>query len=137
VYRARPAVTVTAVSRRIRPAVALVAWTLFVWATRFLNIWRDDTLDTAGKLGRSALAATFVVLAVAVIATRFRQRGAVLALAGWTTAVWVVRTIGILAHDHDVAFKAVHVVLAVISIALSAWAARSLRTTPAPAPASR
>ena len=34
---------------RRRPyALALVAWTFFVWTTRIGNIWRDDALD-AGR----------------------------------------------------------------------------------------
>ena len=46
------------------------------------------------------------------------------ALAGWTVAVWIVRTVGIATGDHDAAFIAVHVVLAVVSIALSVLALR-------------
>jgi hypothetical protein len=49
---------------------------------------------------------------------------AVLALAGWTVGVWVVRDVGILTGDHGVGFKVVHTVLAVVSIALSVFAWR-------------
>jgi hypothetical protein len=122
---------------RRRPAVfALVAWTFLVWTTRIGNIWRDDALDTAGKVGRTALALSFTILAVAVVACLWRLRDqqvrlAVTALAGWTIAVWLVRDTSILLADHDTSFKVVHTVLAVISIALSAWALTSLRH-PAP-----
>ena len=118
---------------RRRPAViALVAWTFLVWTTRIGNIWRDDALDTAGKVGRTALALSFTILAAAVVACLWRLRDqqvrlAVTALAGWTIAVWFVRDTSILLADHDTSFKVVHTVLAVISIGLSAWALTSLR----------
>jgi hypothetical protein len=123
---------------RARPAVVvLVVWTLFVWSTRFGTIWSDEDLSTAGKLGRTALALSFTLLAVAVAAAAWRAgpatlRSAVLALAGWTTMVWAVRSVGIVAGDHDLGFKVVHVVLAVVSVLLAAWAARSVSRTTQP-----
>jgi hypothetical protein len=54
----------------------------------------------------------------------------VLALAAWTTGVWVVRSIGIATADHDGAFIAVHLVLAVISIGLAVLAVREVSTVP-------
>lgn len=114
------------------PVIALVAWTFLVWTTRIGNIWRDDALDTSGRVGRTALALSFTVLAALVVGALLRRpalvRPAVVALAGWTAAVWVVRDTSILVGDHDTAFKVVHTILAVISIALAAWAFRSLRS---------
>lgn len=118
---------------RRRPfAVALVAWTFFVWTTRIANIWRDADLDTGEQVGRTALAASFTVLAVAVVAALWRGSSrarlvAVGLLAAWTTAVWVVRDISIVTADRDAAFVVVHVVLGVVSIALSALAWREAR----------
>lgn len=116
---------------RRAPVIALVAWTFLVWTTRIGNIWRDDALDTSGRVGRTALALSFTVLAALVVGALLRRpalvRPAVVALAGWTAAVWVVRDTSILVGDHDTAFKVVHTILAVISIALAAWAFRSLR----------
>jgi hypothetical protein len=113
--------------------VALVAWTFFVWTTRIGNIWNDDDLDTAGKVGRTALALSFTVLALAVVGAWWRRpawlRPAVLALAAWTVAVWLVRGTGIVVGDHDTAFKVVHAVLAVVSIAFAALAERSVRSS--------
>lgn len=113
-----------------QPAViALVVWTLLVWTTRIGNIWGDDALSTADKSGRTALALSFTVLAVAVAAALIRRapwlRPAVVALAGWTVVVWVVRAVGIAAGDHDAAFIVVHLVLAVVSGALAVLAVRS------------
>jgi hypothetical protein len=117
-------------------AAALVAWTLFVWTTRIANIWRDDALDLGERLGRTALAASFTLLALAVVVTLWRRRPqasliAVGALAGWSVVVWVVRDVRILAADHAGGFKAVHTVLAVVSIALSALAWREARRSDA------
>lgn len=117
--------------RRNLPALTLVVWTFFVWTTRIGNIWGDDDLDTAGKVGRTALALSFTVLAAVALVALWRGtapqlRIAVLALAGWTVGVWVVRDASILLGDHDTAFKVVHTVLAVVSTALAGWAVWAL-----------
>src|SRR5690606_20825619 len=54
------------------------------------------------------------------------------ALAGWSVVVWVVRDVRIVAADHSAGFKAVHTVLAVVSIALAALAWREARRAAAP-----
>jgi hypothetical protein len=128
---------------RRRPfALALVGWTLLVWATRIANIWRDPALDGGERLGRTGLALSFTLLALAVAVTVWRgapraSRVAVGGLAGWSVLVWVVRDARILAADHDLAFDVVHIALGVVSIVLAAlaWreARRSGRGRPAPA----
>jgi peptidoglycan/LPS O-acetylase OafA/YrhL len=139
--------TAGALGRR-RATVALVAWTFLVWTTRIANIWRDADLDTGERWGRTLLALSFTVLAVAVVVVVGRRLGqatvvAVGALAAWSIAVWVVRGIGILATDHDIGFKVVHTALAVVSIVLAVLAWRETRReaarppTTAPVPAAR
>lgn len=99
-------------------AGALALVTLLVWAVRIRN--------AAGEVGPTLLSLTFVALAVWVLASR-GARPAVLALAGWTVAVWSVRAVDIaLLSDHEAAFVAVHVVLAAASITLAVLAARPL-----------
>jgi hypothetical protein len=119
---------VPTVLSRAPATIGLVVWTLLVWTTRINNIWADDTLDTTGKAGRTALALSFTVLALAVgwalVRRADRVRPVVVVLAVWTTAVWIVRAVGIAAGDHSAAFVAVHVVLAVVSIGLAALAVR-------------
>ena len=118
---------------RRRPfALALVAWTFFVWTTRIANIWRDDALDTGEKVGRTGLALSFTLLAVAVVVTLWRRLPqaslvAVGGLAAWSVAVWVARDVRIVLADHEVGFKVVHTVLAVVSIALAALSWREAR----------
>ena len=127
--------------RRRAWVVALVTWTFFVWTTRVGNIWRDDALDTAGKVGRTALALSFTLLALAVVGALWRRpawvRPTVVALAAWTTGVWLVRDTSILFGDHDTAFKVVHTVLAIVSIALSALAVREPASVTTPEPVRR
>src|SRR5262245_51366208 len=115
--------------RRRSAALALVGWTLFVWTTRIFNVWGDADLDTGEKLGRTGLALSFTLLALAALAALWRgspraRLVTVGALATWTVAVWVVRDIRIIAADHDLAFTLVHVILGVVSIVLAAWAWR-------------
>jgi hypothetical protein len=123
--------------RRHRFTLALVAWTFVVWTTRIGNIWRDADLDTGEQVGRTVLAGSFTLLALAVVGALWRGSArarllAVGALAGWSTAVWVVRDARIVAADHDVGFTVVHVVLGVVSIALSALAWREVRRADRP-----
>jgi hypothetical protein len=118
--------------------VAFAAWTLFVWVGRVRNVWANATLDTAGKIGRSALAASFVVFGAATLAWALKHRRAgvpprttlylVGPFAAWTVGVWVVRSAGIWVHEHPIGFKIVHTVLAAISIALAVDAVRRLRS---------
>lgn len=97
-------------------AGALAVLTVLVWGVRIRN--------AAGELGPTVLAVTFVALAVAVLLTRGAPP-AVLALAGWTIAVWVVRIVDIaLFSDHEAAFVAVHAALAMVSVSLAVLAAR-------------
>ena len=105
-----------------RLLVAFGAWTVFVWATRI-----GTALDE-GAEGRAVLAAAFTVVGVGLLALAWRARGRVLdrgevlavrAAAAWTIGVWVVRGVQITLADHDAAFIAVHLVLAVVSIALA------------------
>jgi hypothetical protein len=105
-----------------------------VWTTRIRNIWGDDTLSTSEQVASTALALSFTVLALVALVTVLRPpaRGrvatlAVDALAAWTVAVWAVRVPSILLHDHGAAFKVVHTVLAVVSVALAVLAVREVR----------
>ncbi|HET6775909.1 MAG TPA: hypothetical protein VFH36_21535 [Acidimicrobiales bacterium] len=126
---------------RRRPfALALVGWTFFVWTTRIANIWRDQALDNGEKLGRTGLALSFTLLALAVVVTLWRRAAsaslvAVGALAAWSVVVWVVRDVRILLADHDGAFKLVHIVLGVVSIVLAVLAWTEARRVPARPPA--
>jgi hypothetical protein len=110
-------------------AVLYSVWTLVVWATRIDNVLADDTLSTGGQAGRLALALSFVVPAAVLLALLLRQRrgaervsGAtswvLTALVVWTAVVWVVRVAGIVSDDRSAGFVAVHVGLAVVSVAL-------------------
>jgi hypothetical protein len=103
------------VRRWNRWTIAFAGWTLFVWLGRVRNAGAD--------IGPLLMATTFIVLAVAVLVTRRREVLAALSL--WTAGVWIVRGSLIWVHDHEVGFKVVHTVLAVISIGLAALAWRS------------
>ncbi|HEY9555208.1 MAG TPA: hypothetical protein VIR58_00655 [Acidimicrobiales bacterium] len=123
---------------RLPATLALVAWTFLVWTTRINNIVADDSLDSGETAARLALSLSFTVLVVAVGWAYSKRaawlRPATFALAGWTTAVWAVRAVGIAFADHDAAFIAVHLVLAVVSVAIAGLAVRELRAAPSPNP---
>lgn len=123
----------------------LVLWTWFVWANRIRNVLADDAVSVWGQVGTVALSASFLVLSsiLAVLLVRRWRHGAgsatasaltrvLVALAAWTTAVWIVRALDIaLTSDRGAAFVVVHVGLGAVSIGLSAWAVtadRKVRT---------
>jgi len=101
---------------------ALAAWTLLVWTTRIRNILSDGG-------GADALLVPLALTALAVWAVVDRRRG-VPVLAAATVAVWAVRVPFLLLRDHSAAFVAVHLVLAVVSVALAVWAVRSPSRAP-------
>ena len=121
----------------VKWTAAFLAWTLLVWGGRIRNAVADPALDAGGRTGPLLLSLSFVlpalVLAVVLVlqwrgGPAARTVPAVTALAGWTTAVWVLRAGDIaLGGDHEVGFVVVHVVLAVVSITLGWLAVRSLR----------
>jgi hypothetical protein len=99
------------------PTYSLAAWTLFVWLTRMRNAAGADEALTA-----YILPVVLVVLACMALAAP-RRWGPLLAIVA--SAVWLVRVPMILVADHDLPFKVVHTMLAVITWALAAWTVRS------------
>jgi hypothetical protein len=116
-----------------RWVIVLALWSLLVWGTRIDNIVADSDLTTAGQFWRVALALSFVVPALITLLLWWRRPGArsaaslALVLAGWTVVVWIIRGFGIALGDHEAAFIAVHLVLAVVSIALAAVVGRTVQ----------
>ncbi|MEL6981923.1 MAG: hypothetical protein AAFO29_05830 [Actinomycetota bacterium] len=127
------------------PAVAAAAlafggWTLFVWVGRLRNLLAEpgSVLDVSRWSLVGSVAFTIGGLAVvASAALRWRQgpggsahrllTPSVVALAGLTTGVWLVRAVDIALGDHSVGFIAVHLVLAAVSIGLAAVAVAAIR----------
>lgn len=111
--------------------IALVVWTLFVWLSRVRNVVGNDELDGAGIAWRIGAVVAFCGLAAVVVVAmktgRPPLRTSVFALAGWTTAFWLIRGIGIVLDDHETGFIVVHTVLMIVSIGLSAWAVAAVR----------
>ncbi|MBC8194824.1 MAG: hypothetical protein ISR43_08260 [Acidimicrobiia bacterium] len=112
--------------RKVRGLLwVLVAWTAFVWIGRVRNLIGDDGLTSSGRIWRIFLAAVFLgfaALSVSTLGGRWRSIGSTRLIAVfciWTITFWVVRGTGILFADHDAAFKAVHSILALVSIAIA------------------
>lgn len=103
--------------------LALAAWTLLTWFTRLPLAWRDDELEVAEKVLATVPVVVFVALAAAaagaVVTRRGIAGGALVALAGWSTAYWLVRVPMIALNDHPAGFIAVHAVLGAVAIGLS------------------
>jgi uncharacterized membrane protein YeiH len=107
-------------------------WTLLVWSGRIRNVLADDTVSSSSRAVTLIMAGLFVLagLAVAMVAVRptpqRTQRRIVGVAAAYTLVVWLIRGADIaFGGDHEAAFIAVHVVLAVGSIGLAGWAWRA------------
>ena len=120
------------------PVVLFVLWSAYVWVTRIVNAFGDDTANKPFALVLSLsvllpVAGTGVVLVVArhrmLVEHEIRlwQTAAV-----WTSLVWLVRGAEIVVSDHSAAFKVVHVVVGAVSIVLAAATVRVARREQAP-----
>ncbi|HEX7096126.1 MAG TPA: hypothetical protein VF183_09595 [Acidimicrobiales bacterium] len=111
------------------PALALAAWTVFVWATRIRNALGDDELSGAETAIALTTSVVFVALALAVLVAVVRSshvRLAVAVLAALSVVYWPVRVVQITLADHSVGFTVVHAALGVVSVVLSVWAWRAV-----------
>jgi hypothetical protein len=122
--------------RRAAPELGLVAWTLFVWLGRIRNVAADEALEGAEKLWPLALSGGLSSLAVALLVTLLLRPltarpvlALAYALAGVSSAVWIVRGIDIALGTHELGFKVVHTVLAVVTLSLSVLVVRHLRSS--------
>ncbi len=107
----------------------LIGWTLFVWGSRVRNLVNDDELEGFSLVWRSAAAALFlgaaVIGAVALIKKRSFASPFFVAWSVAGIAWWTVRGTQTLVSDFSVAFKLVHTVLALVTIALGLLIIRS------------
>ena len=107
---------------------ALGGWTLFVWVTRLRNLVRGD--ESAWWFLPAVL---FVAGGVLCLVAWRRGREAYAPLLGafalLGSAYWVLRAVAVVVSDHAVSFKAVHVVLAAVTVALSVPVLQRLRRT--------
>ena len=108
--------------------IAFVAWTAFVWGNRISNTLRSEE-STGAKTFSTVLSLVllgFAVAVVVVVAKAWKSNlgagGAkvLMTAAALTAVVWLVRVPMILAADHGVPFKIVHVGLGVVSVVLAA-----------------
>ena len=125
---------------RLKPFApfVLVAWTLVLWTGRLQLAWTVTDDSTTAKMIATVPVVIFVILAlVAAIALLRRNEcsdedapvdrsvirawRAVWVLVVWTIGYWFVRLPIILADAHDLPFKAVHAVLAVLSWIAAGW----------------
>ena len=118
------------------PVAVFAALTLFIWGNRIWLAWTNDEDTLAEKLVWSTPITLFVLAALAIVVAYIRRvdvtgtpfRRLVQVLAGGTVVYWAIRAPMILLADHEVPFKVVHAVLAIVSVvsAVAAW--RSLDT---------
>ena len=121
--------------------LALAGWTFFVWFQRIGNVLDDDDLVGFARTWRLGVSIAFVAVALvvvggALVARRANSDGASagsdslvstlgVGLAAVGSLWWVVRGGLILVGDWELAFKAVHTVLAVVVVALSVMVVRT------------
>lgn len=110
------------------------AWMTFVWSTRIKNAVGDSTLGTGGQVIAYGLSAVGLIGAAVLVAAAWKSvaTALVVPIGIVHSAIWVVRGIAIAVGSRAVGFKAVHIVLAVISIALAGWMISSVRRVTAP-----
>lgn len=133
------------------PVAVFCAVTLFIWVNRIWLAWTNGDDSVGAKIlwtipiGAFVLSA--IVLAVAMLAGADRDarwfRLLVQAFALGTAVYWAIRVPMITFNQHpdltaseEVAFKIVHAVLAIVSVAAAWFAFRWARTTSTGSPSS-
>ena len=123
---------ITSLSRRIGWIVlAVAAWTAYVWITRIVNLDGVDSISTVvwTRIGVSlGFAAALVLIGGLCLLQRLtapRLAGYVLLAFGvWMAVSWVPEVIERgAAVDETVAFRAVHIALAMVSVGFGTVAA--------------
>lgn len=116
------------------PVAVFSLVTLFIWLNRIWLSWTQKGVGVPAKLATSIPITFFVIAAGILLVAMWRGadrtspgfRNLVRAFSAGTVAYWAIRGPMILAHHHPAGFKAVHAVLAVVSIAVAVLAWRSL-----------
>lgn len=113
--------------------LAFGAWNAVIWLARIRNIAADESLGAGGRALWLVPAVVFGFGGLLAIAAWWRG-GAALArpLAAVVAAVvlyWPVRTVLILLDGRSMAFRLVHLVLAVVSVGLAVAVWRRLQRT--------
>lgn len=124
------------------PVMALTAWTLFVWVGRIRNILSADDLTGWSLFFRATTAVGFTLFGLALTGALvwyvYTRHPMALPLVTWLSAplamigivFWAARGTAIALGDYDIGFKAVHSVLALVTITLGLWVLRWLRHEP-------
>jgi len=116
---------------RHRSVLAFGAWNAAIWLLRIRNIVRDDELGTAARVAWLVPALVFGLGGLVALGAWWRGGAVparvVVAVAVVTVLYWPVRTVLIVAGDHEPGFVVVHLVLAVLSMALAVPAGRRAR----------
>ncbi len=112
------------------PGLALGAWTLLLWFTRVRNVLADADLAGWSKTWQLGISVIFVVVALGLVGLSLAKDNPALrtlairislGLAVFGSVWWAIRGVNTLFNDHSVAFKLVHTVLALGTMAISAW----------------
>lgn len=114
---------------KVRWSWVLIGWTAFLWLSRSRNVVNNEELTAGGQAVRIVVVVIFLALATgAGVGLWRKQMAPVMVFLVWTVGYWLVRGTGILIDgDFSIGFKAVHTVLMLVSLILSALTARQLR----------
>jgi heme/copper-type cytochrome/quinol oxidase subunit 4 len=110
-------------------------WLAFIWITRIRNAVDDHTSSTANHAIAYVLSAICLVGAAALAVVAWRRlttraaTNVIVGVAAVHVGIWLVRGVQIAISDREFAFKAVHVTLGVISVALAVMLVRSVRSS--------
>ena len=112
----------------------LAGWTAYVRGTRISNALGDDALSAGGRAFAIGMSVALLALGAVAVVARLRRSNpdrtadrlaAVFAAA--SVAEWLVRVPLIWLADHEVGFKVVHTMLAVVTWVLAAFVLRGAR----------
>ena len=126
---------VTVAIAMLKPVVSLAIWTMLIWLNRIVNIIQEEQNNSSTLYFAVFFVISGLILAIvgylwseAKLSTEFLA-SIIYIISFLGCSRWIYRTFIVLQQDYSAGFKTIHIILALITVALSSWASIKITKT--------